>query len=65
MRDIYKQAEQGRAILEKHPRAHLTTSEIYEFYKIYNDKESPVGGLVGVIATAFEMGCAVGARNSK
>lgn len=65
MRDIYKQAEKGRAILEKHPRANLTTSEVYEFHKIYRDTESPAGGLVGVIETAFAMGVAVGARNSK
>lgn len=65
MRDIRMQAEKGRVILEKHPKAHLTTSEICQFYEIYNDKESVIGGLFGVIATAFEMGVAVGARNYK
>ena len=65
MRDIHKQAEQGRAILEKHPKANLTTAEVLEFYKIFRDDESADGGLVGVIAAAFEMGVAVGARNSK
>lgn len=65
MRDIKKQAEKGRAILEKHPRAHLTTSEIGQFYEIYNDKDAVIGGLFGVIATAFEMGVAVGSRNYK
>lgn len=63
MRDIMKQAEKGRAILEEHKRAQLSLSEINEFYKIFNNKSSANGGLLGVIGTAFEMGVAVGARN--
>lgn len=63
MRDVYKQAEKGRAILHKHKRAQLSLSEVNEFYKIFRDTDSRRGGLFGVIATAFEMGVAVGARN--
>lgn len=63
MRDIHQQAAKGRAILEKHKRAHLSLTEINEFYKIFNDKVSKNGGLFGTIITAFEMGVAVGARN--
>jgi hypothetical protein len=64
MRDIKKQAEQGRAIIRKHERADLHLSEIMQFVDLY-DQETARGsndGLYTVIQEAFLMGVAVGNR---
>jgi len=64
MRDIKKQAEQGRAIIRKHERADLRADEILQFTAMY-DKAAANGsrdGLYDVIRAAFLMGVAVGNR---
>lgn len=62
MRDVKKRAEEGRELIRKHPRTDLNLSEIEELYKIFRDKESRHGGIIGVINTAFDFGVSVGSR---
>ena len=65
MRDIYKQAEQGRQIIEKHRRMDLTYSELNQFFHPEGHEIQPTNEKFELIKIAFLMGVAVGTRNSK
>lgn len=65
MRNVKKTAEQAYKICEKHPHIALSVTEVEQFREIFREGKTVTGGLLDVITTAFMMGLAVGARNSK
>ena len=65
-RDVLQQAEKGRKILEKHPNADLSLSEVDQFFTAFDETAKVKGyydALWYAIGNAFKMGVAVGARN--
>jgi vacuolar-type H+-ATPase subunit D/Vma8 len=63
MRDVRKQAEQGKKLLSE--RRELTFGELQQFFKHYAERENPNDGLWEVIADAFYMGVATGIRQER
>ena len=67
MRNIDKNIEQGRKIIEKHENAGLKVSEVSVFYDRLADATEKKGfsdGVIDLISDVFLMGVAVGARNA-
>ena len=65
-RDVLQQAAKGRKILEKHPNADLSLSELDQFFTAFDETAKTKGyydALWHTIGNAFKMGVAVGARN--
>ena len=65
-RDVLQQAEKGRKVLEKHPNADLSISELNQFFTAFDETAKVKGyydALWDAIGNAFKMGVAVGARN--
>lgn len=66
MRDIKKQAQQGRAIIRKHDRADLTVGElrrICDDFTAAAEKQGVYNALIDAVTNSYYMGVAVGSRN--
>lgn len=63
MRNIEKNIEQGREILQARPQMDLSYYELLEIMKLA--KERPEDELWNAISYAYKMGVAVGMRNGK
>jgi len=65
MRDMKKNAEQGRSFIRKHERADLKAVEVIELISQSREEGSfDINKLYEAICDAFYMGVAVGARNA-
>ncbi len=67
MRDIKKQAQQGRAVIRKHNRADLTVSElrrICDDFTAAAEQQGVYNALIDAVANSYYMGVAVGSRNA-
>lgn len=68
MRDVRKQAEQGKKIIRKHEKADLSVSKIHQLVDIFKDTQddtnSVLEGVYEAVVNAFLMGVAVGSRNA-
>lgn len=64
MRDFQAQVQQGREIIEKHPRADMKASEYKAIREIYDTliNEGDKNAFLNVIHTAYLMGLSAGAR---
>ncbi|MBR3361803.1 MAG: hypothetical protein IKG39_10740 [Lachnospiraceae bacterium] len=67
MRNIEKQAEQGKAFFNQHPKADLTVKELRYMIDEFTTegKENLTKAAYNAITKAFYMGVAVGSRNNK
>lgn len=66
MRDIKKQAQQGRELLEKNSRLDLSAGELDQFYDSFDQilkEKGLTDAIFHTVGDAFKMGLAVGARN--
>ena len=63
MRDIKKRAEEGREIINKHPRHDLSLSEISQIYEMIDNTEEY--DLPYIIGKVFDLGVSVGSRIAK
>lgn len=64
-RNVQKQAEIGRQIIRKHPRADMTASEMQQLFAPLMEKKCDYDTVWDVITTAYLMGIAVGNRIEK
>lgn len=65
MRDMKKNADQGRSFIRKHENADLRAVEVIEMISRTREEGSiDINKLYDVICDAFYMGVAVGARNA-
>ena len=67
-RDIFKQSAQGEKFLQKHYRLELSIGEMHQFFDAFTTAQQERGSYAAVwetIATAYRMGIAAGARNSR
>ena len=65
MRNVIKQAEQGRELVRKHIQTDLTVGEVQQLYDLYKQAPTPADGIYDLIGNAFYMGYAVGHRSAK
>lgn len=67
MRDFQAQVQQGREIIEKHPRADMKASEYKAIREIYDEARNSgdKDALLNLVYDAFCMGVAVGKKTKK
>lgn len=65
MRNVIKNAQEGKKIVRKRPGLDLSKGELEQLYEIFNKQEHVYNGLWDAITCAYDMGLAVGMRNAK
>lgn len=67
MRDLKKQAQQGREIIRKYKRADLSVSDLRKICDDFTataEKDGIYNALMDAVADCYYMGVAVGSRNA-
>ena len=65
MKNMSKQAQQGRAIATACPAIDITAGELDQIFKLYKGGGCTLDALWDVITTAYYSGIATGARHGK
>jgi len=65
MRNVIKNAQEGKKIVRKRPGLDLSTGELKQLYEIFDGQDEIYNGLWDAITCAYDMGLAVGMRNAK